>query len=308
MNPIITIGAANIDVTATLQGPFEALSNNPSKVSFNYGGSARNVAHNLALLGENVQMVTLFGGDIFGGFLMDNCRKHAIDLHLSERRSGLSTSTYVAMLNPRGDRITAAVDDEALMQITPLYLAERIDEINAAQAVVMSANLPIASMVYLLEQCETTLYINAVSAQRVPLLIEALRRAKEAHVHSLKVSRKDALLSTGKATVEEAAEVLLELGVEYVYITMAEKGVYCRSRELEETFAPYEVDLVNTMGAGDAFIAGIVLAVKNGIPFPKTAQFGLRVAAATIGTEGVVNPNLLNVLREPVSNEPSLRD
>ncbi len=301
MPKISTIGAANIDVMATLQGPFVATSNNDARVNFNYGGSARNVAHNLTLLGEDVQLITIFGGDVFGGFMMDNCKKHGIDIHLSERIHDLSTSTYVAMLNPRGDRITAAVDDEVLQRLTPEFLAQRMIDINASDAVVMSSNLPVATMTYLMERCEAHLFASAVTTHRVKNLIEALQKAKNPHLFSVKVNRKGALAATGLSSVEQVADLFLGLGVEYVYITMAEEGVYCASHTMTQSFPPYEVDLVSTTGAGDAFLAGVVLAVKNSIPFPTTAQFGLRVAAATIGAEGVVNPDLLQVLQKPVN-------
>lgn len=296
---ITTIGAANIDVTATLTGTFAALSNNPSRVQFSYGGSARNVAHNLCLLGEHVQLLSVIGGDVFGGFLLDNCKKHGIDVHLCERRQDLRTSTYVALNNSRGDRITGAVDAEVLTYITPELLSAHIQEINDSDAVVMDTNLPVESMRYLLERCDALLYANVVSALRANDLIEALQAAVQPNLFALRITRKDALASTGAATIEQAAERFINMGVQFVYITMSEDGVYCQSQEAEQHFAPYEVDLVNTMGAGDAFIAGVVLAVKNGIPFPTTAQFGLRVAAATVNSERVVNPELLNILRQP---------
>jgi pseudouridine kinase len=63
---ISIIGGANMDMSATLNGAFIAADSNPGHIEVGYGGVARNIAHNLALLGARTQLLTIFGGDLFG--------------------------------------------------------------------------------------------------------------------------------------------------------------------------------------------------------------------------------------------------
>lgn len=57
------IGGANADIVATTHKPFVPGDSNPGTVRLMAGGVARNIAHNLALLGNEVVFLTVFGGD-----------------------------------------------------------------------------------------------------------------------------------------------------------------------------------------------------------------------------------------------------
>ena len=62
---ISVIGGANVDLSATLADAFIAADSNPGHIDIGYGGVARNIAHNLSLLGARTQLLTIFGGDLF---------------------------------------------------------------------------------------------------------------------------------------------------------------------------------------------------------------------------------------------------
>lgn len=296
MGHVTVIGAANFDVTATLTEPFAAMSANPSRITYGYGGSARNMAHNLVLMKQKVCFSGVFGGDLFGGFLLDNCRQLGMDVHLSERLKDVRTSAFVALNNQRGDRITAAADTEITEAVSPAFIAPKMQEINRSDLVAIDTNLSQEAMAYLFEHCEAPLFVNAVSVLKVQRLLDALQQASHPSVMAVKLYKKDVLAATQLATVEEAAKRFLSLGVEYVYITLGDEGVYCRSAEVEEIVPPMSADVINKRGAGDAFMAGVIVAHLDGIAFPTTAKFGLRVVAATEQIEGMVNPDLLKTL------------
>ena len=79
MNTLISvIGGANVDLSATLNDAFIAADSNPGHIDIGYGGVARNIAHNLSLLGAQVQLLTIFGGDLFGGLLHDYCKQQGM--------------------------------------------------------------------------------------------------------------------------------------------------------------------------------------------------------------------------------------
>ena len=96
--------------------------------------------------------------------------------------------------------------------------------------------------------------------------------------------------SSGKSVV------LSELGVVHVYITMGADGVYCCKGSEEQLFPILPGDMVNTTGAGDAFLAGVVYAHAKGLAFPQTAQYGLMAARAALMSPKAVNPEIANIL------------
>ena len=60
---VVVIGAANIDIGGTPYKPLIPGDSNPGVIKMSYGGVGRNIAHNLALLGVDVELVTAAGDD-----------------------------------------------------------------------------------------------------------------------------------------------------------------------------------------------------------------------------------------------------
>lgn len=293
---ISVIGGANVDLSATLNDAFIASDSNPGHIDIGYGGVARNIAHNLSLLGAQTQLLTVFGGDLFGGLLHDYCHHQGIDVHLSEREPSVRTGVYLCINNHGGEMIAAVADTEAIRAITPEWLAKRSGEINQSEFIVADTNITEDTIRYLLENVTVPLFIDGVSTTKAHRVMNALRKCKLPYLHTLKLNLKEALAVTDSATYAEAAQRLLDAGVAHVYITLGSEGVYCRNSAEEWLFPALPGDVVNTTGAGDAFLAGVVYAHAKGIEFPKTAQYGLMAARATLMSPKAVNPDIANIL------------
>lgn len=293
---ISVIGGANVDMSATLNDAFIAADSNPGHVEVGYGGVARNIAHNLSLLGARVQLLTVFGGDLFGGLLHDFCKQMNIDVHLSDRVNELRSGVYLCINNHSGEMIAAVADTEVIRTITPEWLGKRSGEINAADYIVADTNISEDAIRWLMENVTAPLFIDGVSTTKAHRVVNALRKAKLPYLHSLKLNLKEALAVTQTATYAEAAQNLLDLGVAHVYITLGGEGVYCRNAAEEWLFPALPGEIVNTTGAGDAFLAGVIYAHAKGIAFPQTAQYGLMAARATLMSPKAVNPNIANIL------------
>ena len=81
-NPyIVVVGGANMDISGRPDAPLVAQDSNPGKVRLSPGGVARNIAHNLALLGEDVKLITAFGDDPHANQLAEGCRRLGIDVN-----------------------------------------------------------------------------------------------------------------------------------------------------------------------------------------------------------------------------------
>ena len=293
---VSVIGGANVDLLATLNDAFIAADSNPGHIEVGYGGVARNIAHNLALLGARTQLLTIFGGDLFGGLLYDYCQQQDIDVHLSERQKDLRSGVYLCLNNHGGEMIAAVADTEAIRSITPEWLAKRSGEINLSEYVVADTNVTEDSIRWLMENVTAPLFIDGVSSTKAHRVVNALRKCKLPYLHTLKLNLKEALVVTQTTTYAEAAQALLNLGVAHVYITLGPDGVYCRNAAEEWLFPILPGEIVNTTGAGDAFLAGVIYAHVKGIDFPQTAQYGLMAARATLMSPKAVNPDIANIL------------
>ena len=293
---ISVIGGANVDLSATLNDAFIASDSNPGHIDIGYGGVARNIAHNLSLLGARTQLLTIFGGDLFGGLLHDYCHQQGIDVHLSERESALRSGVYLCINNHGGEMIAAVADTEIIRAITPERLAKHEGELNQSDFIVADTNITEDAIRWLMDNVTVPLFIDGVSTTKAHRVVNALRNAKLPYLHTLKLNLKEALAVTETTTYAEAAQLLLNWGVAHVYITLGSEGVYCRNAAEEWLFPALPGEIVNTTGAGDAFLAGVVYAHAKGIEFPKTAQYGLMAARATLMSPKAVNPDIANIL------------
>ena len=77
---IAVVGGVNIDVGARSFSPLVSGDSNPGVICSSLGGVGRNIAHNLALLGADVTLVTALGGDDGARRVRENCRSLGIDL------------------------------------------------------------------------------------------------------------------------------------------------------------------------------------------------------------------------------------
>ena len=303
---ITVIGATNIDIIATTQAAFVAKDSNPSKIVMSIGGVAKNYAHNLSLLGEKIQFITLFGNDYFGDVAKAECHRLGFDIHLSDTPKDSKSSMFMCINNPGGIMQAGAADVDIVERfLTPDFLAERMHAINQSDLVLFDANLSSDAIAYLIDHCSVPLMADTVSTKKAIRLAEALQKAEYPHLHTLKMNEVEAqyILTSPEVEVggvkqdkdlEHVVTLLLDLGVENIYITMGEKGVYCRSTTSNAVILPTlpNDNIVDTNGAGDAFLSGVAYAFLRGIVCPEAAHYGQHAANATLSVASTVNPNL----------------
>jgi fructokinase len=111
-----------------------------------------------------------------------------------------------------------------------------------------------------------------------------------------KVAADEAELCTGERDPERAAARLAEMGVGLACITLAEEGALVR-RGADVLRVPAErVGVVDTTGAGDGFVAGLLSVVARAGPvatlsrgdLERAVRFGNRVAARVVTRVGAV--------------------
>lgn len=83
-----------------------------------------------------------------------------------------------------------------------------------------------------------------------------------------------------------AARVFFERGVERVAITLGSAGVYCSDGEQDALFPNWDVPVVDTTGAGDAFNGGLLAGLGKGMPFFEAVQYGEAAANLSVGKMG----------------------
>ena len=293
---ITVIGGVNMDISAALTAPFVPADSVPGQVTLGCGGVARNIAHNLRLLGHEVKFVSAFGGETFGEMCWRECQAIGLDLSLSERCEGERNGLYLCVNDQTGDMIAAVADTDIIACITPEFLDARIDAINKSALAIADTNISVEALQYLIDHCTVPLLVDTVSTAKAPRIIKALEQSKKHRLYGLKLNLIEAQTVTGCESAKVAAERLTAMGVGHVYITLGADGVYCSDGTLSKHYNAIPSRVINTTGAGDAFIAGVAHALMQETPFPECAYTGLRAAHATLLSPQTVNPDIAAII------------
>ena len=72
----------------------------------------------------------------------------------------------------------------------------------------------------------------------------------------------------------KAAQAFFEKGVKQVIITIGKRGVYYNDGKREEIISNYDVPVVDTPGAGDAFNGGLLAGLSQGMDLLSAARYG----------------------------------
>lgn len=297
------VGGVNIDIGGRAFAPLVTADSNPGAIRLSLGGVGRNIAHNLALLGTKVRLLTAYGGDLYGRRVEESCRELGIDISRALCVPGEATSTYLYIAGPDGEMALAMVDAAISARVTPAYLSEHLPLLCAAGAVAADANLSGEALRFLAERCTAPLFCDPVSTAKAERLRPILDR-----IHTLKPNRLEAALLAGcpvgcRADAERAASILLERGVGRVFLTMGPEGVYA-AQPGEGIWLPnLPCAPVNTTGCGDAFMAALVWAHMAGLGLRDAALAGLAASAIAMESEQTINPKMsLEALRQRVGS------
>lgn len=284
---IAVVGGMNMDIGGSPLGSLVPRDSNPGCVTMRPGGVGRNIAHDLRLLGQEVSLLSAVGDDANGQALLLSCRTLGIDVEMTLVRPRERSSTYLYITDETGDMRLAVSDMAITDRITPAALEPWIARLNAADAVVVDANLSEAALEFLAEKLTVPLYADPVSAAKAPRLKRILGR-----LTVLKPNRLEAEALTGEKDPETAARLLLAAGVKRVFLSMGDKGLLACEGETILRLPRKKAAVVNTNGAGDAAMAAMVWAGTHGFDLERSARAALLAGALTCECREANNPRL----------------
>src|SRR4029079_5838148 len=86
-------------------------------------------------------------------------------------------------------------------------------------------------------------------------------------------NREECEIAVGETDPHRAADALLDRGVELAVVKQGPKGVLAKTRTETIEVAPYFVDVVNGLGAGDSFGGALCYGLLNHWPLERMLRF-----------------------------------
>ena len=269
---ITVIGGMNLDLLGFPGGVLLHRDSNPGKVQMRPGGVGRNIAARLAALGAQVSLMTALGNDDQAKMLAAFCKESNIDISDS-LQTDCPSPCYLCIHDEKGDMAVAISDMQAVDRLTTAEMEKRMPLINASQGCVLDTNLPEDTLRYIAEHAVSPLMLDPVSCHKAHKVRSILP-----HLAAIKPNLMEAETLTGEQSPQKAARALRAQGVQRVFISMGEKGVYYAGPEEEGLCPALPLPALPLTGAGDALMAGLTLSLLQGKSTKDAAAFGCKTA------------------------------
>ncbi len=274
---ILVIGESVLDVVVTADGRHHP----------HPGGSPLNVAVGLGRLGDDVRLLTSIGHDDAGDILRAHLRGSGVQLHTGTAVVG-SSSSATARLGADGAAryefaVTWDLSDHACAGSAPIVHTGSI----------ATALEPGASQVgRLLDEARPTSLVTFDPNIRPSLVGEHsthLRRTEEffALADVVKLSDEDAAWLYPGLPPQAVVDRVLAFGPALVALTLGGAGSIVASSTHHDERAASAPRVVDTVGAGDSFMAGLIHGLTDLMRDPvadlDTLRSGTALDASTIG-------------------------
>ena len=301
----VVIGAANIDIGGTPYKPLIPGDSNPGVIKMSYGGVARNIAHNLTLLGFNVELITAAGDDTLGMEMMRKCEAIGLDTSLSVVVPGGSSSVYLFINDEKGEMDLALSHVDIVKKITPEYIESISDVINSAEVVVADCNLSQETLLKLMDICEVPLYVDTVSVSHADKIKGHLEGINTLKPNLLEAEFLTDMIIESEYDCLEAARALINQGVKRVFISMGPEGMIAADKDHAIMADRYPAHVKSTTGAGDSAMAAIVWSSLNeeGDGLTEPAMAANAAASATISVDPTIHPGMSSELIKKIIKE-----
>ena len=269
MKKILCIGEALIDMICTDKGKSLSDGNNFLKKA---GGAPTNVAAAIAALGGNVELLAKVGSDPFGRHLIDVMQEFKVSTKWVLRDPEYFTTFAFVSLMENGERdfyFNRGADSQlSVKDIAHVDLAE-FSIVHFGSATGFLPGPLQAAYQGLLQQClQHEVFISFDPNYRHLLFHDNTQTFIDQSwnflksCHFFKVSDEESMLITGKATLNDAAEALLQKTSAVFAITLGKEGTMLGINGQTIIVPSIPVNPVDTTGAGDAFVGAVLYQLR----------------------------------------------
>lgn len=301
---ILVIGACLMDTKGIPTAGLDTGTSNPAAIRTTIGGTARNVAENLARLGSDVMLMSAVGDDFSGSEIIAKTSEAGVDCSHIRVLPEHSTGSYIAVLDQNG-QLSVALDDTRVMNLlTPDYLRAHWRRFEDADMVMLDGSITgetLETAIEIAHEVNTPVCADPSSTRIASRLCPYIDRLSLIVPNEREAAAICEIEFTGydpEASLNMARQ-LVKMGVETAVVTLSDFGlVYATGDESGYLPASF-TEVVDSTGTGDAIAAAILFGMLNEFPTVECMRLGAAAAGITLQTPDSVNHGIsLDLLYE----------
>lgn len=242
-------------------------------LKFVAGGKGANQAVTAARLGAETALIGRVGQDAFGPLLVENLRREGVETRHVSMDDEVATGTAFIVLSPDGQNSILSVGGANLACLPRL--------VQDASPFIRHADIALVQFAVPLESVE--LYIKLATEANVPVLLDPTPAMgtmpanwQQATIMTPNETEAEFVVGyeiTDNVTAAQAGRQMHEQGVRTAIVKRGPAGCIVCDDDGCRLIGGYTVEVCDTTGAGDAFAAGLGVAVAEGLAINQAIAF-----------------------------------
>lgn len=275
-------------------------------LQFHIGGCAANTAVTLSKLGFDTDVVGLVGKDPLGSSLIEELDTKGVGTkHIQTSQD--NTSATMVTVSEQGERSFShfvGANGNLSPNHIPFNSLQEYDVIHIGGEFLLPG-LEGSDLTKVVKEAKNAGKITTLdtAGKRSTMSLSPLKPALP-YIDFLLPSIGEARAITGKEKPAEIAGVFLNRGVSTVGLKMGSEGCFIKNSETEIELSSLNVDVQDTTGAGDAFVAGFIAGLLLDYDLLDCSRLATTVAAFCVEQIGATSgiPALQTVLNRAASS------
>jgi ribokinase len=277
---VVVLGGINIDYLVrgkTLPQPGDTADG--SEFLRAGGGKGSNQAVAAARLGARVAFIGRVGRDRHGDELLDLLRREGIDVRFTTREPRAATGVALVMIDRTGEK-QIMVAPGANHRVSPREVMRAKKLIARARVLLTQFEIPMRSVlaaVRIADAAGVKVVVDPAPPARAPR--DLLKRVTIIRPNSAEAQALTGVKVSNVASARKAARKLLSIGAGAVATQAGDAGDLLVWPEGEVRLSRLPVKAIDATGAGDAFAAGLAVALSEGCSWREAGAFANAAAA-----------------------------
>ena len=300
-NKVLSLGIAVADTFAKPINKFPKWNtlDTFSEIKFSAGGCAVNTGINLKNLGLDVGVAAAIGNDKNGKYILEELKKKKIYTEALVKKK-INTAYTFAMISSEGKRryltnwgandyfLDTDIKDSILKKYGLIHLCgtfamKSFDGRSTAKLLKRAKKLNLVT-------CMDTIYNDKVDCV-------SLLKSSIPYLDIFFPSYEEAILISGFKSIKKNMDFLKKFKIPIVGIKMGERGSIISQNNLTFLCPSFKIPVVDTSGAGDAFMSGLIFSIVKKFSIEESIIFATACAALSVGqmgaNEGMPKPKLV---------------
>jgi ribokinase len=278
MSNIIVVGSLNADLVVRaprFPQPGETISGEDLKII--PGGKGANQSVAAARQGASVAMVGRVGNDSFGPELINNLKHNGVDTAHVQIDAKAATGTATIIVDANGQN-SIVLSPGGNGRVSPADL--NTVSFSDYKLLLLQLEIPLEPVLAAAKRAKEKglrVLLNPAPARTLPDELIALPDFIVPNEGELSLLTNQPVQDLTSA--ENAARALLAQGAQTVIVTLGANGALIVNREVTKHIPAFQVDVVDTTAAGDAFIGGFASALLQNKPLGEAVRSGCACGA-----------------------------